>query len=271
MYTERDYNNSLCHYGIKGQTWGNRRFQNMDGSYTALGERHRLEQLARTGVSVRPSSALANREQTARTGNTVRVNPTARKATSTSTGSGTTSTVRRAATPAYGSISTIQSVRGKNSTLIAQAAKKKAEQNLQEATRTVNAKLAESRSSSAKTASTSNSTTKTKKSSSSSSDASTTGTTRTKKKSSTKSKKQRQQEAAAKKRQQEAAKTEESKNNEENKDESEDLSDEQVQDLARRVIRGEFGNGQVRKDKLGANYAKVQALVNQILLKGKRK
>ncbi len=28
---------SLIHYGIKGQKWGNRRFQNEDGSYTAAG------------------------------------------------------------------------------------------------------------------------------------------------------------------------------------------------------------------------------------------
>ena len=74
MYTEQDYSNSLCHYGVKGQSWGNRRFQNLDGSYTPLGERHRLEQLARTGHIVRPGSATANREQLARTGNTVRVN-----------------------------------------------------------------------------------------------------------------------------------------------------------------------------------------------------
>lgn len=27
----------LCHYGIKGQKWGVRRFQNSDGSYTSEG------------------------------------------------------------------------------------------------------------------------------------------------------------------------------------------------------------------------------------------
>lgn len=37
MYTEKDYNDSLCHHGIKGQKWGVRRFQNADGSYTAAG------------------------------------------------------------------------------------------------------------------------------------------------------------------------------------------------------------------------------------------
>ena len=30
-------NNELCHYGIKGQKWGIRRFQNQDGSYTRQG------------------------------------------------------------------------------------------------------------------------------------------------------------------------------------------------------------------------------------------
>jgi len=29
----------LCHYGIKGQKWGVRRFQNSDGSYTSEGKR----------------------------------------------------------------------------------------------------------------------------------------------------------------------------------------------------------------------------------------
>lgn len=41
MFTEIDYNNSLCHYGIKGQEWGERRYQNEDGSYTPLGREHR--------------------------------------------------------------------------------------------------------------------------------------------------------------------------------------------------------------------------------------
>ena len=34
-------NNYLCHYGIKGQKWGVRRFQNADGSYTAAGKKRR--------------------------------------------------------------------------------------------------------------------------------------------------------------------------------------------------------------------------------------
>ena len=29
---------TLAHYGIKGQRWGERRFQNEDGSYTAAGK-----------------------------------------------------------------------------------------------------------------------------------------------------------------------------------------------------------------------------------------
>ena len=35
------YNDYLAHYGIKGQKWGIRRFQNEDGSYTDLGRRLR--------------------------------------------------------------------------------------------------------------------------------------------------------------------------------------------------------------------------------------
>lgn len=37
MYTEKDYNDSLCHHGVKGQKWGVRHFQNQDGSYTNAG------------------------------------------------------------------------------------------------------------------------------------------------------------------------------------------------------------------------------------------
>ena len=34
-------NNELCHYGIKGQKWGVRRFQNEDGTRTLLGKKRR--------------------------------------------------------------------------------------------------------------------------------------------------------------------------------------------------------------------------------------
>ena len=39
-----------------------------------------------------------------------------------------------------------------------------------------------------------------------------------------------------------------------------------IEALARAVIRGEYGNGEERKRRLGANYAAVQARVNEILL-----
>lgn len=260
MYTERDYNNTLCHYGIKGQKWGDRRFQNIDGSYTALGERHRLEQLARTGTVVRPSTTQQSREQAARTGNTVRINSTASRTTTPvrSTGSGTVSSIRKAVNPAYGSIASIQTARGKNALKKTTTTSKKSTL----ASNTPTARIVDSASEDEETKTT-------KKKSSSSSKSSTSS----KKKSSTKSKKQKQQEAAAKKREQEAASTEEKKNEEEKKEteEPENLTDEQIQDYARRVIRGEFGNGQERREKLGANYAKIQAVVNSILLKGKKK
>lgn len=38
-----------------------------------------------------------------------------------------------------------------------------------------------------------------------------------------------------------------------------------VASLARRVINGEFGNGEARKRRLGSNYAAVQRRVNQVL------
>ena len=43
-----------------------------------------------------------------------------------------------------------------------------------------------------------------------------------------------------------------------------------VGELARRVIAGEFGNGDERRRRLGANYAAVQARVNEILGGGAR-
>lgn len=38
MYTELNYTNSLCHFGIKDQKWGIRRYQNADGSLTPAGK-----------------------------------------------------------------------------------------------------------------------------------------------------------------------------------------------------------------------------------------
>lgn len=44
-----------------------------------------------------------------------------------------------------------------------------------------------------------------------------------------------------------------------------DLSSEDVENLAKEVIRGNFGNGQVRRDLLGENYGKIQRRVDEIL------
>lgn len=44
------------------------------------------------------------------------------------------------------------------------------------------------------------------------------------------------------------------------------LDENDIEKLANEVIRGNFGNGQVRKDLLGENYAEVQQRVNEILL-----
>lgn len=49
---------------------------------------------------------------------------------------------------------------------------------------------------------------------------------------------------------------------------AENLTEEDIAALAQEVIRGNFGNGQTRKDLLGDNYQKVQDRVNQILLGG---
>lgn len=43
------------------------------------------------------------------------------------------------------------------------------------------------------------------------------------------------------------------------------LTSDDVDNLAREVIRGNFGNGQDRKDLLGENYQEIQDRVNQIL------
>lgn len=45
-----------------------------------------------------------------------------------------------------------------------------------------------------------------------------------------------------------------------------DLSENDIEKLANEVIRGNFGNGQVRKDLLGENYSEIQKRVNEILL-----
>lgn len=44
-----------------------------------------------------------------------------------------------------------------------------------------------------------------------------------------------------------------------------DLSKNDVENLANEVIRGNFGNGQVRKDLLGENYSEVQKRVNELV------
>lgn len=44
-----------------------------------------------------------------------------------------------------------------------------------------------------------------------------------------------------------------------------DLSENDVENLAKEVIRGNFGNGQERKDLLGENYEEVQKRVNELM------
>ena len=43
------------------------------------------------------------------------------------------------------------------------------------------------------------------------------------------------------------------------------LSEKDVEELAKEVIRGNFGNGQERKDLLGENYEKIQKRVNELM------
>lgn len=45
----------------------------------------------------------------------------------------------------------------------------------------------------------------------------------------------------------------------------EEVDKEIIEKLAQEVLRGTFGNGETRKQALGALYAKVQNRVNQIL------
>lgn len=52
---------------------------------------------------------------------------------------------------------------------------------------------------------------------------------------------------------------------EDSKREKLDLSSDDIERLAQEVIRGNFGNGQDRKDLLGENYQEIQDRVNQIL------
>lgn len=52
---------------------------------------------------------------------------------------------------------------------------------------------------------------------------------------------------------------------EETKREKLDLTSDDIEKLAHEVIRGNFGNGQDRKDLLGENYQEIQDRVNQIL------
>lgn len=47
--------------------------------------------------------------------------------------------------------------------------------------------------------------------------------------------------------------------------EVDELTENDVETLANEVIRGNFGNGQIRKDLLGENYQKVQDRVNEIM------
>ena len=53
-------------------------------------------------------------------------------------------------------------------------------------------------------------------------------------------------------------------------DSKEEERDEDIEKLARRVIRGDFGNGEERRKRLGKKYAPVQNRVNEILGFSKR-
>lgn len=44
-----------------------------------------------------------------------------------------------------------------------------------------------------------------------------------------------------------------------------DISKNDVENLAKEVIRGNFGNGQERKDLLGENYEEIQKRVNELM------
>lgn len=49
---------------------------------------------------------------------------------------------------------------------------------------------------------------------------------------------------------------------------SDNPADGDVETNARRVIRGDFGNGQVRKDRLGSSYSEIQGRVNEMYRQG---
>lgn len=46
---------------------------------------------------------------------------------------------------------------------------------------------------------------------------------------------------------------------------NEELTTERIEELALQVIRGNFGNGQTRKDLLGDNYQAIQSRVNELM------
>lgn len=50
--------------------------------------------------------------------------------------------------------------------------------------------------------------------------------------------------------------------------ESDGDSEDDTDDMALRVIRGDFGNGQVRKDLLGGEYDRIQSRVNELMAAG---
>jgi len=60
VWRDELYHNELFHYGIKGQKWGIRRFQNKDGTLTFLGKRRLAKEIKR-----RSDSQLESRRNTA--------------------------------------------------------------------------------------------------------------------------------------------------------------------------------------------------------------
>lgn len=101
MYTEHNYNSSLYHHGIKGQQWGERRYQNSDGSYTPLGREHRARVEHQAVVVNKPSSStpkMTNKiEKTTPTKLSNKLKDTAK-----STETETKTTTPAASTPANG-------------------------------------------------------------------------------------------------------------------------------------------------------------------------